>query len=402
MSSTKYILVILSGLGSDPLDACNGKTPLELATTPALDSVSEAGRLGVAATADPGAFYSAELGLLTLLGYNTTRFPIAPGPLDAAGLGVALDRRDLALRLDFISTYNDQLMDLCAGQIQRAEAEVLIKMLNLRLGGESICFYPGLGYRNLLVMTGQAALDMRTHAPLEALDGSVEDYRPTGRDSGVLIDLMQKGRRELENHDVNKVRVDLGENPADAIWPWGEGIDFTLPAFENFFPLKGSLVGAMPWVRGIARKIGFDVIDVPGVTGDAGTNFSGKVAAVLEALQRYDLVVLHVGATFEFKNRGDPVAAIAATETVDCEVLAPLLDGLQSLERWRLMVASDQPASMLESSELYGLIPVAFCGHRVEGIRHYDFTEANAMQSDLIVKEGHNLIEFFLGIQRWS
>ncbi|GAI70799.1 unnamed protein product, partial [marine sediment metagenome] len=43
---------------------------------------------------------------------------------------------------------------------------------------------------------------------------------PRGKNANFLVDLMQRSGKFLENHEINKVRIDLGENPANLIWLW--------------------------------------------------------------------------------------------------------------------------------------------------------------------------------------
>ncbi len=396
----KYLIVVLPGLGDQPLEPLKGKTPLEAAKTPNLDRISSTGRLGLVETLAGKDRAGSEKALLSLLGYDTAGLRVARGPLEAAGIGVSLGPDDLALRMNFISTFNDALADHNAGQIQESEAAALVKMLNLRVGEERIEFHAGLGYRNLLVMRGWADLDFETVPPHEIVRQPVRDFYPYGADASILINILDKAGKELGDHDINRVRVDLGENPANSIWLWGQGRDFSLPPFSTLFPLEGCVVGAVPLVKGIARKIGFDVIDVHGATGGVDTDFAAKVEKALSAMKRFDIVVLHVGAVNEASHEGNPSAKVTAIETVDYRVLGPVLKGLEKVEAWRLMVATDHITSSLESTWVRGPVPVAFCGHEVKGIRRYPFTEANAKKSDLYVEKGHTLLEFFLGVKR--
>jgi 2,3-bisphosphoglycerate-independent phosphoglycerate mutase len=117
-------------------------------------------------------------------------------------------------------------------------------------------------------------------------------------------------------------------------------------------------------------------------------------------MKQYDLVVLHVGAVNEACHEANPAAKIAAIEAVDAGLLEPLLKGLEKVDQWRMMITTDHITPTQELSRIRGPVPVAFCGHEVEGIRHYAFSEANAEKSDLFVDKGHNLMEFFLGIKR--
>ena len=400
VESQKYIIVIVTGLGDQPLDALKEKTPLEVATTPHLDRVSSSGRLGLVESAPVQGKWGSERVLLSLLGYDPSRVTVARGPLEASGIGIALSPHDLALRMNLVSTFNDILEDHSAGQISDSEADVLLKMLNLRLGSEKVEFHAGLGFRNLLVLRGGADLDFNTVPPHEVVQQPVRDFMPYGPDSELVVDLIVRAAAELEKHDINRVRIDLGENPANAVWFWGEGHQFELPPFDAMFPLRGAVVGAVPLIRGIARKVGMTYLDVAGATGGLDTDFSGKVDAAIQALDNYDLVVLHVGAVNEACLQGNPTAKIAAIEEVDSRVIGPVLQGLEKFPRWRMMVAAAHETSSREGSRIGSPVPVAFCGHNVEGIRNYTFTEANAARSDLYVEKGHNLMEFFLGMKK--
>jgi len=400
VSNLKYIIVIVTGLGDEPLEALDGKTPLEVAMTPHLDRISSEGRLGLVNTIDDHDRGGSERALLSLLGYDTRELSVTRGPLEAAGIGIALEPDDLALRMNFVSTFNGILVDHNAGQISDSESIALIKMLNVRLGGEKLNFHAGLGYRNLLVMKGCASLSFETVPPHEILQQPVRDFYPYGPDAQVLCDLIERARTELEKNDINSVRIDLGENPANTIWLWGQGRDFELPPFNSMFDLRGALVGAVPLATGLARKIGLDLIDVAGATGGLDTDYARKADACLEALKRHDLVVVHVGAVNEACHEANPSSKVAAIEAVDSRLIGPLLKNLDGLDTWRMMVATDHITSSLETTQARGPVPIAFCGHGVEGIRKYAFTEANAAKSDLQIDEGHNLMEFFLGIPR--
>jgi len=400
VSGLKYIIVIVTGLGDEPLKALDGKTPLEVAMTPHFDRISSEGRLGLVDTIDAHDRCGSERALLSLLGFDTREIKVSRGPLEAAGINISLEKDDLALRMNFVTTFNGILVDHNAGQISESESIALIKMLNARLGSEKLSFHAGLGYRNLLVMKGCAPLAFETVPPHEILQQPVRDFYPYGPDAQVLCDLLERARTELDKHDINSVRVDLGENPANMLWLWGQGRDFDLPAFDSMFDLRGGLVGAVPLARGLARKIGFQLVDVPGVTGGIDTDYQAKADACLEALKRLDLVVLHVGAVNEACHEANPSSKVAAIEAVDSRLIGPLLNKLDALDNWRLMVATDHITSTVETAQARGPVPVAFCGCGVEGIRRYSFTESNAAKSDLQIDRGYNLMEFFLGIPR--
>jgi 2,3-bisphosphoglycerate-independent phosphoglycerate mutase len=391
---------LISGLSDVPSDQLEGKTPLEAADVPCMDRVSRQGRIGLVETMAEDSASGSDKALLSLLGYDPSKFPIRRGPLEAAGVGVELGKEDLALRLNFVSTYNGILMDHNAGQISNAESASLIKMLNARFGDDKVQFFSGEGYRNVVVIRGGATMEFKTVPPHEAVHQPVVDFYPYGRDAGLITELLEKAHEELAHHDINRVRVDLGENPADRIWLWGEGADFQLPPFSDLFPLTGCVIGVVPLLKGIAGKIGFRLITPPGATGYVDTDYESKARYGLSALEANDLVIIHVGAVNEVCHQGNLSAKVRAIEEVDRRLMKPLIEGLKGFEPWRLMITTDHMTPADESLRLKWPVPMAFCGHGVDTIREYSFNETNAKRSDLFVDKGQELMEFFLGIRR--
>ena len=400
MEKIRFLVLVVSGLSDAPMEQLGGKTPLEAARCPNLDALSARGRLGLVEIVGEEGSAGSDRALFSLLGYDPDRYPIRRGPLEAAGLEVPLEEDDLAFRFNFVSTFNGTLADHNAGQISGAEAATLVKMLNARLGDDRVRFHAGVGYRNLLVIKGGKGLDVTTVPPQEALHQPVVDFMPYGRDAEMLADLMRRAHEILKEHDINRVRIDLGENPADMVWPWGEGTDFEVPPFGELFPLSGCIVSAVPLLWGIARKIGFKPIRPSGSTGYVDTDYASKARETLHALREHDLVLLHVSAVNEVCHQENPGAKVRAIEAMDEELLGRIIAGLSGFEKWRVMVITDHVTPARESPPLKWPVPVAICGHEVEAVRGLAFTEANARSSDLFVERGPDLMEFFLRIPR--
>ena len=98
-----------------------------------------------------------------------------------------------------------------------------------------------------------------------------------------MIRLMQESNKILSSHEINQVRIDLGENPADMIWLWGQGKKPNLPAYKEKFGFSGSIISAVDLIKGLGRLLGLDVINVPGATGYYDTDYAGKAKAAMRA-----------------------------------------------------------------------------------------------------------------------
>ena len=73
------------------------------------------------------------------------------------------------------------------------------------------------------------------------MDQPVAKHLPRGKGGKELCQLMERAAEILANHDVNRVRKDLGENPATNIWLWGQGHRPVLDSFSKRFGIKAAV-----------------------------------------------------------------------------------------------------------------------------------------------------------------
>jgi 2,3-bisphosphoglycerate-independent phosphoglycerate mutase len=288
------------------------------------------------------------------------------------------------------------MVDYSAGHITTKEAEVLIRALQEKRGTEGVQFFPGVGYRHLVVFRG-ASFKVTTQPPHDILGRRIKRLVPRGRNAKVLNDLMLGSREILENHEINRVRRDLGENPATQIWLWGEGQRPALPSFAERWGLRGAAITAVDLVRGIAKLIGWDLVEVEGATGYYDTDYAGKGRAAIQALADHDLVLVHVEATDEAGHNGDAAAKVRALEAIDREIVGPILEALPSFGKdWRVLVAADHETPVDLRSHQTEPVPFAIMGKDFEGTRVRSMTEDDARRAGLHVAAGHTLMEYFL------
>src|SRR5262249_56973218 len=99
MAGMKCVVVVGDGLADDPIGSLGGKTPLEVARTPNLDRMASRGLLGLTRTLPAGTAMAGATASLAVLGYDPVRFRGSCSAFEAVARGVALEARDLAVRL---------------------------------------------------------------------------------------------------------------------------------------------------------------------------------------------------------------------------------------------------------------------------------------------------------------
>ncbi len=393
----KYAIIIPDGAADEPIEQLGNKTVLEAAEIPNTDRVSSQGRQGIVQTIPDGMEAGSDIAQMSLLGYDPVRYYSGRAPIEAVARDIKLSPQDWVFRCNLVTVVDGKMADHSAGHISTQEAKKLIEDLNERLANDNIRFYPGVSYRHLLVIKG-LDFDVQTYPPHDYIGTAVEKILPRGKNAQMLTDLIAQSQQLFANHDINKVKIDLGENQVSSIWLWGQGKQARLESFKKRFGLKGATITAVDLARGLAKLIGFDIIEVPGATGFVDTNYQGKGAAAVDALQNYDIVLVHIEAPDEAGHSGSAELKKKAVEQIDKFIVGPVYEALQQYDSWRILVAPDHPTPVRTGAHSPEVVPFAMAGTDVTGILHKTFSEANAAESGFKIDKGFELMEYFLKI----
>ena len=393
----KYCIIVPDGMADDPVDALGRRTPLEAARTPNLDALAAEGRVGLVRLIPAGMPPGSDVANLALMGYDPREFYCGRAPLEAAAMGLRLAPGQLAFRANLVTIADGVLHDYSAGGISSKEARVLIDGLNEALASDEIRFYPGVSYRHVMVYSGPEPLKVATTPPHDILGQDAARHLPTGPGAERLRRIMERSREVLEDHDINRVRLDLGENPATQVWLWGEGPAPAIPPFEARWGLQGAVITAVDLIRGLARVIGWDVVEVPGATGNYDTDYAAKGLYAVGALSKCDLAYVHVEAPDEAGHHGDAKAKVAAIEAVDREIIGPVAKALRRFRDYRLLVLPDHPTPLAKRTHTADPVPFVMTGRDVPAGQGAErLTEALAAAAGPALEPGHRLMELFI------
>jgi 2,3-bisphosphoglycerate-independent phosphoglycerate mutase len=436
----KYVVLIADGAADLPVEELDGLTPFQAADAPHLRALAARGRVGAAVTTPEGFAAGSDVCSMCLLGYDPRTYHTGRAPLEAAALGLDLRPTDWIFRLNFVTvgaegTPDEGLMlDHSAGAITSAEARALAEGLTAFWRerdpelARDFTLTPGVSYRNILVDAsaaragsggvvagGRRYAEVATTPPHEIPRQPWKEYLPDAVEgsgaladdaAGVLQRLMAMAREYLPTHEVNRRRVAAGQRPASMAWIWGQGTRPAMPRFaDRFGGVRGAMITAVDLLAGIAALIGFDRLDVPGVTSYHDTDYAAQGRATCDALDDYGLVCCHVESPDEASHQGDVKTKVAAIEAIDRHVLGPILKKLESYgdpetdrsaEGWRILYLPDHYT--LVSTRKHDATPVPFlmAGAWVRSAVKREYHEAAALDSDLRIDPGDRLMEYFL------
>ncbi len=395
--TAKYVIIIPDGAADEPIAEFGDKTVLQAANIPNIDRITETGRQGTTHNVPKGFTPGSDVAMMSLLGYDPQRYYSGRAPIEAVAQDIELGPDDWVFRCNLVTIADGNMADHSAGHISTEEGCKLIDELNKMFGNKSIHFYPGVSYRHLCVIRG-FGFDVNTAPPHDIIGQSAEKNLPRGKNSEILVDMMARSQQLFADHEINRTRRDLGENPVSSIWFWGQGKRAHMDSFKKQFGLSGAAITAVDLIRGLGKLIGFDLIKVPGATGFVDTNYQGKAAAAIDALEKYDIVLIHIEAPDEAGHSGSAEQKKKAVEQIDKHIVGPVYEAIQKYDKWRILVMPDHPTPVSTQAHSAEPVPFAMAGTEVQGLLHEGFSEANAVRSGLNIEDGCELMEYFIKI----
>jgi 2,3-bisphosphoglycerate-independent phosphoglycerate mutase len=390
------VIVVPDGAADKPIQMFGGQTIFEAAEKPHIDFIATHGRQGLCQTVPPTLQPGSDVAMMAVLGYDPAKYYTGRAPIEAVAQGIDVSESDWIFRCNLVTTTGGKMIDHSSGHISSGEGKIFIEELNKALGSEHVRFYPGVGYRHLMIVKGYDFPDLQLQPPHDNIGVETVKLLPRGKNADVLIELIQKSGKLFKDHKINLDRRNLKKNEATSIWLWGHGKKARMELFEKKYGLKGAAITAVDLVKGLANLIGFDFIKVEGATGYFDTDYRAKGLAAIEAIKKYDIVLVHVEATDEAGHAGKADVKKKALEEIDKHIVGPVMAALKNYEQWRILVMPDHPTPVSTQGHTGDAVPFAMMGDGISGDVHLPLGEQNAAKTGMRIDNGYELMEFFL------
>jgi 2,3-bisphosphoglycerate-independent phosphoglycerate mutase len=356
----KYVICVPDGCADEPLAELGGRTPLQAASMPTLAKLAARAEVGRAAVIPDGLPPGSDVGNMSILGYDPGRYHTGRAPIEAAAMGLRLRPDQVAYRTNLVNVDEaGTMVDFAGGHPTTEAAAEVIAALDAALGagaGSEVAFHPGVQYRHIMVAPESwAEADC---VPPHDLTGK-PSVGPTGPAAAGLQELMDASRDVLRQFDLG----------ANQIWLWGQGHQPRLPSFADANGgRRGALCTAVDLIRGLGVLTGMDIVEVEGATGWFDTNYEGKRDAALRTLaEGADVFLLHVEATDEAGHAGDLEEKVNALEAWDRRILSGLVDGLDDMGPWRLLLLPDHPTPVALRTHTSDTVPYLLVDSALDG-----------------------------------
>ncbi|HEY48911.1 MAG TPA: 2,3-bisphosphoglycerate-independent phosphoglycerate mutase [Dehalococcoidia bacterium] len=336
----KIVLLVIDGLGGLPKPD-TGKTELETARTPNLDSLASKGICGMIDPISPGITPGSAPGHLALFGYDPLKYTVGRGILEVLGIDFDVKSNDVAARGNFCTTDSNGLVaDRRAGRISTEKnAELCTILSDIKPDGAELHVIPIREHRFALVFRG------------DGLSGDVSDSDPQqiGMAPKTMVALSPTAEKTaaLANEFADGAKAALaGHHPANMVLLRGFSQHPDFPSMGDIYKLNAAAIAAYPMYRGLAKLVGMKALDT-------GASVEEEFKTLSQNYADYDFFFVHVKKTDSAGEDGDFDAKVRALEEVDT-----LLPGLTKLEPDVIVVASDHSTPAILKAHSWHPVPV--------------------------------------------
>ncbi len=397
----KYLVLIPDGMADEPISELGNLTPMQKANKPTMDMLASKSFVGTVSNVPEGMVPESDTANMAILSFDPKIYSKGRSPLEAVSMGIAMQPDETAYRCNVVTLTEDEdayedriILDHSADEITTAEADLLIKALQEKMGDEIKTFYTGVSYRHCLIWkNGNDKYNfMRPH---DILGKRIGDYLPRESDGGAdFLKLMKDSYDILKDHPVNIDRKARGLKPANSAWLWSPGKKPQLPSFKAKWGLDAAVISAVDLIKGIGLCAEMKSIDVEGATGNVHTNYKGKADAAIEAFKNgTELVYVHVEAPDECGHRAEIDNKVLSIELIDSKILRPIYEYLLSTgEDFKIMILPDHPTPIRIRTHSIDPVPFMIYSSANERDGVDTFTELTATAIGNYVSDGYNLM----------
>ena len=406
----KLIYVVIDGMGDLPIAELGDKTPLEAADTPYMDSLAKNGKTGLMYTVGKGIAPESDVAVVSILGYDPFKYNVRRGVLEAVGSLMELENGDLALRCNFATIADDKssIIDRRAGRdLTQQEADALAQALNeqVKLESHSASFEiksTAVHRANLVFrrkngnlsgeidntdpaykrVKGVGVADMDAEMVLKSCV-PLDDTEEAKISADLVNEFTQKAITVLDNHPVNKKRVEQGKLKANVIL--GRDAGSTIPQFPAICELYGLsfvCLADMNVERGISTLAGMSLVDIPLPSEDLVKDCQFRLKKLFEVLPDYDAFYIHIKGPDVPGHDGDCKLKAELISIIDKHFIGELLKKID-LDEYVVCITADHSTPCELEAHSDDPVPILISGNNIEADKVQQFSETESKNGEL-------------------
>jgi len=303
-TDSKILFIVLDGL-SGIQSFKSGKTELEEARIPNLDSLAKDSVCGMSVPVSHGITPGSGPSHLSLFGYDPLKYEVGRGILEALGINFPLEPSDVAFRINF-ATVDDKgiITDRRAGRISSEKCRELCEELDkIKIKGVEVFVRAVKEHRAAMVLRGKGLAGNLTDTDPQKVGLKTKKVEALDKES--------KKTAELANEFIEKAKEILKKHhPANMLMLRGASGYEKFPSMQEIYKLNPAAIATYPMYRGIVRLLGMEVLD-------AGETFDDEIKTLKENYSKYDFFYFHYKKTDSTGEDGNFDEKVKALETFD-------------------------------------------------------------------------------------
>ncbi len=373
----KTACIVYEGMADRPDESLQQRTPMEAARCSVATQLAVTGQGGLLQTGRKDIARRSEAILGGFLGFpDDVMAGVWRGPLEALAADVDTAGAAWVFRADLITLDGNRLVGASVPGISLKETQELVESIRAAVADLQVrveAIQPGTA---IVIVEDAQVQDIHSVSPYEVEGDDLETAWSGYRRQKWVRRFVEATRPIFADHPVNEVRVDLGENPANALWPWGGGVPLVAGAGASLRAFDGEvLVSNQMLARGFAKYAGIDSVDL----ADPWVEIDGKrplfrIAGIVKALHDNDHLIMYVGSRYPGGRYGRSAEKVWAMECLDHMVLAPMHAVWDSMRPCRTVLAVESAVLASSGRRAREPLPVILAGDGVEpdGVGHWD------------------------------
>lgn len=408
--------VLLDGVGDLPSPQLSGLTPLQSASTPALDALAKKGCMGQVITVGHDIAPQSDIAVFNMLGYDFKNGEgyVGRGVVELLGSGVEFRNGDLALRGNF-ATIDDsnRIIDRRAGRnIAEWEANAICESLASKVRfsdpDASLVIKPTVGHRVVIrfrhnslrlsdnISNTDPAYDKvsgigvaRMSSYQDMVEASVpSDDTIAAKTSAHLVNsLSDQAISILKSDPVNEERYKAGKKLINCVLlrDAGNRIPKLVPIRDKY-GMNVAAVVDMPAETGIANMLQMEILRSGKVD-----DYEQKAEVISSNLAKHDLIYAHIKGPDEFGHDGDALGKKKNIEQIDSLFFDRMLKETKSTDV-TIVVSADHSTPCIKKSHSPDPVPLLISSGQVQNDGSLRFTEEFAAKGILGQINGSQVI----------
>lgn len=401
----RCILLILDGLGDKGHACFEGKTPLQVASTPNLDHLASLGMNGLYHSYLQGTAMPSELAHFLMFGYDIHEFP-GRGLIEAIGKGITVNDGEVALLARLFSVTQQDDMLVLHKENPSVEGETCSvlqeEIRKFQKDGVEIEFIPTEGIGGILILRGNVSAQITDSNPIyegrplmevTPVNGK-EKEEDAVRTARVLNSYLRWCYHTLSEHPINRERCEKGLVTLNAVGTQRAGERRDIVPFREKWGLRGLSLSSGSIYQGLCSLLKMEVYKAQ-ETGDPEKDLRKRLKMAREA-EDFEFVHVHTKTPDEAAHTRNPEHKKAVIESLD-RALSYAVEEIITDRNILFIITADHSTasagSMIHSGET---VPLTMIGTHTRKDAVGQFNEIDCAQGGLGLVRGKELMYLIL------